>query len=146
MKAGKTIRTGQKRNRARSPGRERQEKNAGTRAAKAVVVPFSSPAPAQPDAVPSTAALVTFEADCTARYAEQLKAVLLGQLDVPERVSLDITAIERIDTVFLQLLTAFVRDRLQAGRSIVWRGHSEIFSRAARLLGLTAILSIADVP
>ncbi len=136
MKTGKvTTRTGQKRDRARPAVRDDQKQ--ADAPADSVVVPFSTAV---------APAFVRLEADCTARHAEQLKASLLKQIDASGQVSLDITAIERIDTVSLQVLAAFVCDRIRAGRQIVWAGHNEIFSRSVRLLGLATALNSPEVP
>lgn len=86
---------------------------------------------------------IALPADSTVRSAAHLKASLLEALPLTETVSLDIAAVERVDTVCLQLLTAFTRDRRQAGRAVAWRGTSVAFQQAASLLGLAGALDIA---
>ena len=54
---------------------------------------------------------VTLAADCTVAEADALKSELARRLDEPGAVTMDVTALQRIDTAGLQLLAAFVRDR-----------------------------------
>ncbi len=89
------------------------------------------------------AAPLTLAADCTARGAEAMQALLLAGLEQPGSVSIEVAAVERVDTVCLQLLVAFVRDRQRAGRSTLFSGHSQPLARAASLLGLSAALGLA---
>ena len=54
---------------------------------------------------------------CTVAEADALKAQLAARLQESEPVTLDVSALQRIDTAGLQLLAAFVRDRRTAGRA-----------------------------
>lgn len=87
--------------------------------------------------------VLVLQPDCTARSAESLKISLMEKLAASEAVSIGIAEVERVDTVCLQLLVAFVRDRRQAGRSVVWQGSSASLLQAATLLGLTSVLGVA---
>jgi anti-anti-sigma regulatory factor len=60
----------------------------------------------------------------------------------PQPVTIDVHAVERIDTAALQLLCAFVRDRQAAGGQVLWTGCTESFSEAIRLLGLQKALAV----
>ncbi|MFZ0498434.1 MAG: STAS domain-containing protein, partial [Steroidobacteraceae bacterium] len=64
------------------------------------------------------------------------------RLQEPEPVTLDVTALQRIDTAGLQLLVAFVRDRRTAGRAVAWHGRASALETAAGLLGLHDMLEL----
>ena len=82
-------------------------------------------------------------AECTLAQADTLHAELARRLDEPERVIVDVSALQRIDTAGLQLLAAFVRDRRTAGRAVEWRGRAAALDTAAGLLGLRDMLELA---
>jgi ABC-type transporter Mla MlaB component len=81
-------------------------------------------------------------AECLVSGASALKESLAGLLDEPQPVTLDITALQRIDTAGLQVLTAFIRERAGHGRTVEWRGTAPALTSAALLLGLTALLRL----
>ncbi len=81
-------------------------------------------------------------AECLVSGASTLKESLAGLLDEPQPVTLDITALQRIDTAGLQVLTAFIRERAGHGRTVEWRGTAPALTSAAQLLGLTALLRL----
>lgn len=87
--------------------------------------------------------LLALDADCTLAEADSLKAALLGLIDEAATVTLDASAIQRIDTAALQLLAAFVRDRRLAGRAVQWRGAQQTLEPAARLLGMSGMLQLS---
>ena len=90
---------------------------------------------------PHTATLA-LTAECLVSGASTLKESLAGLLDEPQPVTLDITALQRIDTAGLQVLTAFIRERAGHGRTVEWRGTAPALTSAAQLLGLTALLRL----
>jgi ABC-type transporter Mla MlaB component len=57
-------------------------------------------------------------------------------------VTLDVSAVERVDTATMQLLCAFVRDRSGRNQSVTWRGESAALQDAVRLLGVGALLGL----
>jgi ABC-type transporter Mla MlaB component len=57
-------------------------------------------------------------------------------------LTLDVSALQRIDTAGLQLLAAFVRDRRAAGRAVAWGGRAAALEAAAVLLGLNHMLEL----
>jgi phospholipid transport system transporter-binding protein len=57
-------------------------------------------------------------------------------------VTIDGSAVGRIDTAALQLLVAFARDRRAAGGSVAWIRPSETLVRAATTAGLTSALGL----
>src|ERR1700737_1983716 len=81
-------------------------------------------------------------AECTVSDAGSLKERLAGLLDEPQAVTLDITALQRIDTAGMQVITAFVRERAGHGRPVEWQGTAPVLATAARLLGLTSLLKL----
>src|SRR4051794_15252158 len=93
-------------------------------------------APAQTVEKPSTVLALT--AECVVAGASALKDSLARLLDEPQPITLDITALQRIDTAGLQVLTAFVRERAGHGRAVEWHGAAPSLTGAAQLLGLTS--------
>ncbi|HEX4268280.1 MAG TPA: STAS domain-containing protein [Steroidobacteraceae bacterium] len=81
-------------------------------------------------------------ATCTVAEADTLKAELAGRLQESEPVTVDVSAVQRIDTAGLQLLAAFVRDRRTAGHVVTWRGRASALETAAALLGLRDMLEL----
>ena len=86
--------------------------------------------------------LLTLAAECTVAETESLKSELLRRLDEAGPVTVDVSALQRIDTAGLQLLAAFVRDRRTAGRVVEWRGRADALAGAAGLLGVTDMLEL----
>ena len=86
---------------------------------------------------------LTLAAECTVAEADSLKAELARRLTASEPVTVDVSALQRIDTAGLQLLAAFVRDRRNAGRKVEWRGRASALEAAAGLLGLNDMLELA---
>jgi anti-anti-sigma regulatory factor len=84
-------------------------------------------------------------AECTLAEAEGLKLKLTGLLRNAKPVTLDLSAVRRIDTASMQLLAAFVRDRLAGDRAVALTAASPAFVEAAHLLGLSAALTGAGV-
>lgn len=56
--------------------------------------------------------------------------------------SLDGSTVQRIDAAGLRLLVAFMRERRAAGRTIVWRGMSQVLSEAAQQVGLVEAIRL----
>jgi ABC-type transporter Mla MlaB component len=86
--------------------------------------------------------LLHLAAECTVAQAETLKSELGRRLQRPQPVTVDVSALQRIDTAGLQLLAAFVRDRRTAGHAVAWRGRAAALETAAGLLGLRAMLEL----
>jgi ABC-type transporter Mla MlaB component len=81
-------------------------------------------------------------AECTVSDSVSLKERLASLLEEPQAVTLDITALQRIDTAGMQVITAFVRERAHHGRAVEWQGTAPVLATAARLLGLTSLLKL----
>jgi ABC-type transporter Mla MlaB component len=99
----------------------------------------SSPTAPGEEAVSSAFAL---SAECMVPQAASLKKRLAPLLEEPLPVTLDINALQRIDTAGLQVITAFVRERAARGRVVEWQGTAPVLATAARLLGLTSLLKL----
>src|SRR5665213_2050002 len=87
-------------------------------------------------------ATFTFASECLVSEAAALKSSLAALLAEPQPVTLDIAALQRIDTAGLQVITAFVRERAVHGRPLEWQGSAPALSTAAQLLGLTSLLKL----
>ena len=81
-------------------------------------------------------------AECTVADASTLKAGLAKLLDDSGVVTLDVSAVQRIDTAGLQVIATFVRERESHGRLVEWRGAAPALTAAAKLLGLSAFLKL----
>lgn len=89
-----------------------------------------------------TATTLALAAECTVAGADSLKTGLARLLGDSRPVTLDVGAVQRIDTTGLQLLAAFMRDRRASGRQVQWRGRAPALDTAARLLGLRSMLEL----
>jgi len=81
-------------------------------------------------------------AECTVADASSLKTGLAKLLEQPGIVTLDIGAVQRIDTAGLQVIATFIRERESHGRQVQWHGHAPALSAATKLLGLAALLKL----
>jgi ABC-type transporter Mla MlaB component len=99
-------------------------------------------AAARPQSRPREVGSLALAADCTVAEMDALKSALTRHLDESGPITLDVSALQRIDTAGLQLLAAFVRDRRTAGRAVAWRGRAPSLEAAARLLGLHQMLEL----
>jgi anti-anti-sigma regulatory factor len=88
---------------------------------------------------------VSLPGDCTIRDASVLHRMLLEALHLKGPVSIDGSAVERVDTSGLQLLLAFVRDRRHAGRQSAWAKRSTALSAAVELSGLATQLDLSAI-
>jgi ABC-type transporter Mla MlaB component len=81
-------------------------------------------------------------AECTVADASTLKSGLAKLLDDSGVVTLDVSAVQRIDTAGLQVIATFVRERESLGRQVEWRGTAPALTAAAKLLGLSSFLKL----
>ncbi len=121
---------------------KQRKKTTTTRAARNSTA--QAPSEASSAAPPSARATYAVAAECTVADAGALKSELAKLLDNPEAVVLDITAVQRIDTAGLQVISAFVRERASQGRTVEWQGVAPVFSSAVRLLGLDSLLKVPE--
>ncbi len=91
----------------------------------------------------ATAPVIALASHCTVKDAAALKAQLCERASDSADVIVDVAAIERIDTSAMQLLCAFARDRASRDQKVVWRGESQSWREALRLLGAGELLGLA---
>jgi ABC-type transporter Mla MlaB component len=103
---------------------------------------MGAPAPQLHSTNPHLGARLTLAAECMVSEATSLKERLAALLDEPQPVTLDVAALQRIDTAGLQVITAFVRERGASGRAVEWQGTAPVLTTAAQLLGLTSLLNL----
>ena len=92
------------------------------------------------------ARLFALQSSCTVRDSVALREQLLQLIDDPQPVTLDLRAVERVDTAAMQVLCAFARDRSAAGHPVNWLGAPETFVEAVSLLGMSQSLGITVGP
>jgi ABC-type transporter Mla MlaB component len=153
-KAGKSSTAPRKatatRARASAPAKRTASQAAAPKSGAAKSGAAKSGAPKSPAAkaaatkgrVAEPAPLATVPADCTIAQSGDLKADLARVLDLPAAVTLDLSAVRRIDTAALQVLVSFIRERRAAGRGVECRGASDAFLATADVLGLRALFSL----
>lgn len=124
----------------KSPKRKRSSA-AALRAADAVV-PASEAAVADGVAAAAPAHAIALASNCTVKDAAALKVSLCAVVNADEPVVLDAGSVERIDTATIQLLCAFVRERVERSQAVVWQGTSAALLEAARLLGVQTLLAL----
>lgn len=84
--------------------------------------------------------VVVLAANCSVKDAAALKTSLCAIANESTEVTLDVSAVERVDTATMQLLCAFVRDRSGRNQSVAWRGESQALQDAASLLAVGELL------
>lgn len=97
-----------------------------------------------PAVVAEAEPVIVLAANCSVKDAATLKTSLCAVAEEITAVTLDASAVERVDTATMQLLCAFVRDRSARNQSIVWRGKSQAMNDAVRLLGVHELLGFAQ--
>jgi ABC-type transporter Mla MlaB component len=88
--------------------------------------------------------VIVLAANCSVKDAAALKVSLSAVVQESTAVTLDTSAVERIDTATMQLLCAFVRDRSGRNQRVTWLGESQVLQDAARLLGVRALLGFDE--
>ncbi|MGH8615467.1 MAG: STAS domain-containing protein [Gammaproteobacteria bacterium] len=89
--------------------------------------------------------VMKLDAELRIAQVQALSEKLHSVLDARQRVVLDASRIELIDTCGLQLLAAFVRDAEGQGIKLRWSCASEPFRKAAKLLDLEQHLKLAEI-
>lgn len=80
----------------------------------------------------------------TIRDVARLRVELDELLAVATSVELDGGTLDRVDTAFLQLLTAFQRDAVARGIAVRWQATTPELVRVTQLLGLTQALALQE--
>jgi ABC-type transporter Mla MlaB component len=112
---------------------EATDPTAETVVAEAADLVVAEPAPAGEP-------IVVLAANCSVKDAAALKTSLCAFGHESIDVTLDVSAVERVDTATMQLLCAFVRDRSGRKQNVTWRGESQALQDAVRLLGVGELL------
>jgi ABC-type transporter Mla MlaB component len=100
-------------------------------------------AEAAPEISRPTVSVINLSSHCTIKDAAKLKVDLCALANEGTAVELDVSAVERIDTATMQLLCAFARDRAQRNQKVIWKGNSQSWREAVRLLGAGELLGYA---
>jgi anti-anti-sigma regulatory factor len=87
---------------------------------------------------------VRLPANIGIREGGALKEQLLPLLGLDDPVAIDVSDVQRIDTVGLQLLFAFCRDRTAEKRSVIFQGDSEAMRTAVAVLNLDLDSSVSN--
>lgn len=101
------------------------------------VVSAPAPAPAV-----KAAPMFALASHCTVKDAAALKVQLLAVAEVDADLTVDVSAVERIDTSTMQLLCALVHDRALRIQRVVFKGESQCWREAVRLLGVAQCLGL----
>jgi anti-anti-sigma regulatory factor len=125
-----------------APAAEVSAPIADVRADEKIAAAVAAPV-AAPVAQHATAPVIALASHCTVKDAAALKVQLCERASDSADVIVDVAAIERIDTSAMQLLCAFVRDRASRDQKVVWRGESQSWREALRLLGAGELLGLA---
>ena len=104
--------------------------------------PEAVSAPISATAADEAGGAVALASNCTVKDATALKQSLVALKDLPQPVVIDASAVERVDTATLQLLCAFVRDRMGRDREVSWHSPSSALREASGLLGVTELLCL----
>jgi ABC-type transporter Mla MlaB component len=123
-------------------GPKRKRSSAAPTSVDDAVVVTSDAAATDGVAAASPALMVALASNCVVKDAAAFKVSLCAVADSDEPVVLDAGNVERIDTATIQLLCAFVRERVDRNRTVVWQGASAALIEAARLLGVQALLAL----
>jgi ABC-type transporter Mla MlaB component len=97
------------------------------------------------DTVSASASALALASHCTIKDAAALKLDLCAIAHEDADVSIDVAAVERIDTSTMQLLCAFVRDRMERKQKVLFKGDSQGWREAVRLLGVAELLGLKRV-
>jgi len=120
------------------PVAPKSEANALAPAAGAVPVPAPVAAPAP--VVAAMAGRIVLGASCTIHEAQQMRAQLLAQAELPGPYEIDGSAVQQVDTAGVQLVVAFALDCLERNIAYAWKGRSAALDDAIRVLGVGALL------
>lgn len=89
--------------------------------------------------------VVTLDSVLDATQGMNLHTALSQLLENPAPVSLNASQVERVDTLALQVLLAFVMARRSAGQVVGWTEVSTEFRRATDLLGMSQPLGLVSL-
>ena len=87
-------------------------------------------------------AVIALAAQCSIKDAAALQAELVAALKPVGEVTIDTSAVERIDTAAVQLLCAFVQHCSTESRTVHWRGDCTVLRDTASQLGVQSLLEL----
>ncbi len=85
-------------------------------------------------------AAIVLAAQCSIKDALALQSDLQAALQQAGDLTVDASAVERIDTAALQVLCALVQQCAEQGRGVNWRGDCTVLQDTAGQLGLSELL------
>lgn len=85
---------------------------------------------------------LVLESNCGIAQAEALSNQLEGMFQKSATVTIDGSAVMRVDTAVLQLLGSFFSAMEQAGVAVSWRDPSDVLCQSANTLGLKELLKL----
>ena len=89
-------------------------------------------------------ALLTLPASLTIAEVGEVHTALMHHLSNTAAVRVDGSGVEIIDGAGLQLLTAFVKAAGEKTMVVTWQAASEVLGKAARQIGVDAVLKLTD--
>ena len=92
--------------------------------------------------VSSVGPTIALASNCSVKDAAALRDSLIAVAGADQPVLLDASAVERVDTATIQLLCAFVHERVAGNKGILWQAVPAAVREAARLLGVQALLAL----
>ena len=98
------------------------------------------PAPVTAPVIAAMAGRIVLGASCTIHEAQQMRAQLLAQAELPGPYEIDGSAVQQVDTAGVQLVVAFALDCLERNIAYAWKGRSAALDDAIRVLGVGALL------
>ena len=85
--------------------------------------------------------LLSLDAQCLLRDVSDCRLQLLKRLE-SETTRIDVAAVERIDTAYMQVLLTFIRSRPATLAAVTWLNVNAVFLEAAEALGLRSALGL----
>lgn len=85
---------------------------------------------------------IKFQSQLGIQVVSDLKAELESAIEAGDKIVLDASDVESMDTAALQLLVAFVQHAALKKREFEWREPTEAFLDAVKLMGLNDVLGV----
>ena len=138
----KVMKTAKRKSKAANKPSVTQEPAIAAQAPAEEVVAAAKAAAPAPVAKPTP--LFALASHCTVKDAASLKVQLLSVAEIDADLTIDVSAVERIDTSTMQLLCALVHDRALRIQRVVFKGESQSWREAVRLLGVAQCLGYKE--
>lgn len=85
---------------------------------------------------------IKFQSQFGIQVVSDLKAELESAIEADDKIVLDASDVESMDTAALQLLVAFVQHAALKKREFEWREPTDAFFDAVKLMGLNDVLGV----